>query len=87
MGKEEPVVVSNTDDPCGGGQERCDSQRLDYTTNREGAWTKKQANLIVSNTDEGKRDAQTRVEGNRLIVSNTDELGGGGYERSPSREA
>jgi len=35
---------------------------------------KKQANLIVSNTDEGKRDAQTRVEGNRLIVSNTDEL-------------
>jgi hypothetical protein len=29
--------------------------------------------LIVSNTDEGKRDAQTRVEGNRLIVSNTDE--------------
>ena len=42
---------------------------------------KKQANLIVSNTDEGKRDAQTRVEGNRLIVSNTDELGGGGYEK------
>jgi hypothetical protein len=31
------------------------------------------ANLIVSNTDEGKKDDQTRVEGNRLIASNTDE--------------
>ena len=30
-------------------------------------------NLIVSNTDEGKRDAQTRMETNKLIVSNTDE--------------
>ena len=58
--------------------DRCDSQRLNYTTTREGAWTKKQVNIIVSNTDEGERDAQTRVEGNRLIVSNTDELG---YER------
>jgi hypothetical protein len=27
------------------------------------------------------REMQTRVEGNRLIVSNTDDLGGGGYER------
>jgi hypothetical protein len=36
-----------------------------------------EVNLIVSNTDEDKRDGQTRVEGNRLIVSNTDELDGG----------
>jgi len=50
-------------------------------TTREGAWTKKQINLIVSNTDEGKRDAQARADGNRLIVSNTHELGGD-YKRS-----
>jgi hypothetical protein len=31
-------------------------------------WTKKQANLIVSNTDEG------RQKGERLIVSNTNEV-------------
>jgi len=59
-----------------------ETAKLIYTTTREGAWTKKQVNLIVSNTDEGKRDAQARVEGNRLIVSNTDELGGWSYKRS-----
>ena len=43
-------------------------------TTRERAWTKKQANPIVSNTDEG---TQTKVEGKRLIISNTDEHGSG----------
>ena len=32
--------------------DRCDSQRLVYTMSQKGAWKKKQANLIVSNTDE-----------------------------------
>lgn len=50
-----------------------------YTTTREGACTKKQKILIVSNTDEG--EMHRRMVGKRLIVSNTDELGGGRYER------
>ena len=32
--------------------DRCDSQRLVYTMSQKGAWKKKQANLIISNTDE-----------------------------------
>jgi hypothetical protein len=56
-----------------------------YTTTREGAWTKKQKKLIVSNTDEG--EMHRRMVGKRLIVSNTDEVGGGRYERVGSEQA
>ena len=41
--------------------DRCDSQRLVYTTSQKGAWKKKQANLIISNTDEWIRGSRLRV--------------------------
>ena len=44
--------------------------KIDLHDDSKRTWTKKQAIPIVSNTE---RDAETR-EGNRLIVSNTDEL-------------
>ena len=93
--KQVNLIISNTDEGKRDAQTRVEGNRLIVSNTDElgyergirvkeklklkQAWMKKQANLIVSNTDEGI--AQTTVENNRLTVSNTDELGGGGYEK------
>src|SRR5277367_5497583 len=73
------LIVSNTDELGGGGMRQPEIElHNDLLQGRR--------NRKISSYQIQMRVRETRVEGNRLIISNTDELGGGGGMRQPEIE-